>query len=870
MFTRGFVSLFVLPIVAGAIHAQQSLAHFEAAVVVADNQTRFQQLGDINGDGFADAFSAWWVDNQFNQISIAGYINDKHGRLVHAWTTTTLVYPTNTSTWSFAAGDVNHDGLCDLVAGVGKYVSLHLTGPGGSAPSSPAYWSTTGPNVTGVALLDVDGDGIMEIAILSGDLHIVKYTPGSTVLTEIASLALGANGGELRVGDLDGRGGPDLLAWDATRVWMIPMNGAVPETPTMFLHGCGDPRGAIGDIDNDGDQDVVVFDLGKYAVFRRTGPATFVQEPLEIGGPARFLYDVDGDGYLDGVCCGGGGPSPVDNDTASIFRIALNDGTGHFAPALEMPGLGSIRLAGAADLDHDGTLDLVAGRCVFYSPAKLLDNLPRALPFTARTNAFADFDGDRDPDLEPGMITQRNLGDGTLEAFTPVLPTPPAGRTWIGPGYPIDFDGDGNIDLIVSQQLNGTFEQMELLKNAGGGSYVDAGPAGPPGLDFTFGGSQVPRARDAIVADIDGDGDLDLIVTLASQASTKVFLNDGAGHFTAGPSWSNQFLARYVADMNGDGIPDLIGHFRSSGGAWDIQIKAGLGGGNFAPGYDLYFSNTQTGANDLFDIGDYDRDGDLDIVGADAQDLFVFRNDSQPGGSMNFQAQVVLGQAFQGNDLAPRGALFTDFDGDGKLDIVAWPVSTYTYDAPNASFLFHRKSDNSGYDPPTYQVMTPTGHLDVDGDGDEDLIGAYIFKNRRFENTTGGVRKQAAGGIPGTGGIVPTLGASGPFRVGLDAQMVLTGALGGVQGLWYQHFLGEQPPPFTGGHHAGQSSLYYPPAHFTTSGTPGAAGEGKWTGPFVVPPSVAGTTKVYFCTLHDPGAVSALARSNDLYITYGP
>jgi hypothetical protein len=869
MFPRATLSALVFLATSIPALAQESASPYEAATVVGDYATRFQQLGDINGDGYADAFSGYWFNDMYANLDVKAFINDGHGKLAKTWSYAVQVIPTSSNTWGFAAGDVNGDGLCDIAIAVGQRVYLLVTGAGGAAPTRKD-WIVTGPNATSVALLDVDGDGILEIAALHGDLTILKYNSGSAQLTPVGNLVLGALGsGELRNADVDGRGQGDLIAWDAVHLWMIPMQGAQPQNPTTFLHGIGDPRGAAGDIDNDGDEDVVVFGFGQYVVFRRTGPTTYVQEPSASGGPARFLYDIDGDGFLDGVCCGGGS-SPVHNDVASTFRIAMNDGTGHFGPALEMPGLGSVRLAGAADLDHDGDLDLVAGRCVFYAPAKILRDMPHPLPFTPRAHEFADLDGDKDLDLEPGTTSQRNFGDGTFADFASVIPAAPPGKTWSGPGFPGDFDGDGDMDVVVGQFDNGVFERMELLKNAGGGSFVDGGAAGAVGLDFTYTGGSLPRARDSIAADVDGDGDLDLVITRAPNASTKIFLNDGTGVFSAGPSWTD-VLIRYVRDMNGDGLPDLIGYYQLSDGSFEITILIGAGGGSFNGNYFVTPTFTPQGGNDVFGIGDADGDGDLDIVATGISALYLFTNDGPPGGAPNFQAHFILDGAVNGIGSVPRGALFADADGDGQLDVIAWPVSWYTFDAPNASYIFLRRPDNGGYSPPSYQVMMPTGALDLDGDGDTDLVGTHVFKSRLHEGETGGMRKQSdAGSIAGLGGVTPTLGASGPFRVGQQASVVLTGGAGGVPGSWYQYYLGNPPPPFTGGHHPASASLYFPPAHFTTTGTPGTAGTGKWSLNFEVPSYVAGRTKVYHCDLADFGALNGTARSNKLYVTYGP
>src|SRR5690606_31321881 len=179
--------------------------------------------------------------------------------------------------------------------------------------------------------------------------------------------------------DFDGDGHQDLagVAWGQGAPWQVLRNdgtgGFVPHQ--VFARGFGEGL-AVGDIDGDGDVDILVSeDLGIDRLFVNDGQGTFADEshrlPQPIGslsGPC--LVDLDLDGDLDYVTSAG----PAD--------VALNDGAGFFrrAPITFMPSTplpGSA--ATAADFDGDGDLDILVAADLGNIHGRLYLNLTRQI-----------------------------------------------------------------------------------------------------------------------------------------------------------------------------------------------------------------------------------------------------------------------------------------------------------------------------------------------------------------------------------------------------------------------------------------------------------------------------------------------------------
>ncbi len=227
-----------------------------------------------------------------------------------------------------------------------------------------------------------------------------------------------------------------------------------------------------------------------------------------------------------------------------------------------------------------------------------------------------------------------------------------------------DLDGDGLVDIIVSEPGPSTSE-VSVFRNLGVTGDINAASFGPR---ITLGRGYFENA----VVDMDGDGKLDIVV-LDSFNFNSYFLvyrnisTPGTIAFEAVKSFINPSSAArmHVADIDGDGRPDLLATHPSTGASYYFWILQNLSSpGDILFGAGVVWDNGLFAGSSGISTGDLNGDGKVEIVVAHGATFSIFPNQSTPG-------TISLGSAFM---IDPTNNVtkveIADLDNDGKPDLI--------------------------------------------------------------------------------------------------------------------------------------------------------------------------------------------------------
>ena len=733
---------FVIAVISCLLLATEvSLAQFTFDPVVNTalaNRPDGVAAGDWDGDGDRDLAI---TSDDLDRINI--YFNSGTGVF---GAPVILLTGAGTGAGFVRAADLDGDTDLDLAVALQNANSVFIALNNGAGTFTSGGTFAVGLDPRGLVAGNWDGDADIDLAVVNRDGNSVSIlrNNGNATFAAAVNVAVGLDPRQVAAGDWDGDTDLDLAVTnhDDRTVSILRNNGSGTFTvvATLSVGANVRPEGIdAGDLDGDNDPDLAVgvSDPSFAAIFINnagvfSGPVNYSTGGLDTG--SIILADLDCDTDLDVVTM---------NESSGNISLLPNFGNGTFAAPTLLPVGTTPQFAAAADLDGDQDPDLVVtnrdsnnwskyinqtcavgpscgdGTC---DPGENQCNCPQdcGAPPATETSCNDGMDNDCDgltdcadvdcagaPNCQPAGFQF----DPAISVATGLQPAATA---------PGDYDGDGDEDLAVTTD---TPDQISILLNNGAATFA----AGQ--VILTGAGT---GADHLVSRDVDGDGDLDLVVALHNINSIRFYLNNGAAVFAAGGTSAVGVDPRHIemGHFNGDTLPDAAVVNRDGN---SVSILLNAGGGNFGA------ATTLAIGVDPREAASGDWDGDMDI------DLAVTSHDDRTIRVLTNNGAGVFAQTATLNVspvVRPQGIDAADLDGDNDPDLAV------TAGAPEVLSIF--VNTGAGFSGP---IDYPNSGLnggsliavDLDCDGDKDVAIANQDSNNvsAMENNGAGVFGQA-------------------------------------------------------------------------------------------------------------------------------
>jgi hypothetical protein len=633
--------------------------------------------------------------------------------------------------WMAQAGDMDGDGDFDLVVSLGGSFNLLVVLENDGQQQFTQRYVGAVNGIRAIELADLDRDGDLDFVVAgktngaTGDLVRFRNDGNfafSALPVDVRNLPYSTGGMiALAVADLDGDGDLDIAAGGGAGAQNARLAWHERNADGSFTtHAIDFERSAesvvAADIDGDGDFDLLVGGNRPLDLYENLGSGVFSRRSLSTANlNEAAVADFNGDGALDIVAApfNGAGSQILYFENRLFVDPDYGDAPASYGVTRAQNGPvhgggGGPQLGSSRDSEADGQPSTGAdgdgadedgvdfGEIQAGGAGTVVINVQNA-PAGARVDAWIDFNRDgMFAGIEEQVLTSAQVANGANSLTFVVPPTALAGATF----------ARVRISTAGGLGRGGVAEDGEVEDLAVTVATV-AESSGQFGRFHSASGSaQILRT-----ADVDGDGDLDVVTSgTIGHPAWHENLGDGAflGHGLTGSGGTP--LGFRTADMDRDGDVDFV-VISTSGVAWYEN--------NGTETFRYRFTTGNAQLRGVFELADIDGDSDLDIVVSrgysSTSQISILLNNGQQG----FSNAIPLTTPAQ----IPSGIRKADIDGDGDLDFaVAFEQSSQGslawYENDGLSFVQHSLSSPSERSISTRDVAA----IDFDGDGDIDLV----------------------------------------------------------------------------------------------------------------------------------------------------